>query len=371
MGYEQSNTPAGVCYNDCCGQNKFIYFETSCNNIGPFNNNGAGFYCDTITGFTGTCRTGTIARSFQSYTSCPGGGYIIDTQTIQVVDTTAPYLGIPADVTVECGSALSLAVTGMTYAYDRCDTAPPTVTPVDTPTNVPPVAATSCSGTVARAFTAADNCGNSQTQTQTITVVDTLPPTFTSVPQDATFECADQVPSPLVTATAADVCQATVTVTPAAQTPINVVCRDNFVQPVIYTASDGGCATSTHTTTYTIKDTQPPVISGLVDGAYATAICRPAPLTTTSIDNCPSKNRDTPTPIYTERVEPVVGRIGVFDLRRKATVSDVCGNTATVRYRSLSLSLCGSLSLWLSRSPDAIDSLVCFCSFKLHTTTTY
>ena len=48
-----------------------------------------------------------------------------------------------------------------------------------------------CAGnyTIERTFTATDDCGNSTSATQTITVEDTTAPEFTSVPADYTAEC--------------------------------------------------------------------------------------------------------------------------------------------------------------------------------------
>ena len=52
-----------------------------------------------------------------------------------------------------------------------------------------------CAGsyTIERTFTATDDCGNSTSATQTITVEDTTAPEFTSVPADYTAECLDEL----------------------------------------------------------------------------------------------------------------------------------------------------------------------------------
>ena len=58
--------------------------------------------------------------------------------------------------------------------------------------------------TLIRTFTATDDCGNSSSATQTITVEDTTAPEFTSVPADYTIECSDDLV--LDNATAEDNC---------------------------------------------------------------------------------------------------------------------------------------------------------------------
>ena len=60
-----------------------------------------------------------------------------------------------------------------------------------------------CAGdyVITRTFTATDDCGNATSATQTITIVDTTAPEFTSVPSDYTAECSDEFPMDDATAT--------------------------------------------------------------------------------------------------------------------------------------------------------------------------
>jgi len=64
-----------------------------------------------------------------------------------------------------------------------------------------------------------DNCGNTNTHTQVITVVDTEAPTFNNVPDDETVECDETIP--VYTVTATDNCDDNVRI--IAVTPIIVM----------------------------------------------------------------------------------------------------------------------------------------------------
>ena len=107
---------------------------------------------------------------------------------------------MPANATVEC-DAIPAAST--VTATDNCD---PTLTVGFNEVN----AVVEGCGTITRTWTVTDNCGNTTTASQTLTVQDNTDPTLVGVPANATVEC-DAIPAaPTVTAT--DNCDPTLTV---------------------------------------------------------------------------------------------------------------------------------------------------------------
>ena len=122
----------------------------------------------------------TVVRTFTA--TDDAGNSAVATQTINVVDTTAPELVIPDDYTSECSEGLVLEAP---QAEDNCGSAS-IATEVET---IPGNAAGNY--TVVRTFTATDDAGNSAVATQTITVEDTTAPEFTFVPADYTSECSE------------------------------------------------------------------------------------------------------------------------------------------------------------------------------------
>ena len=105
------------------------------------------------------------------------------------LDEAVPVITCPEDVVIECDEDSSPAGTGSASAIDNCDDQP-TITYSDVT-----IQSESCPQeyTIVRTWTAEDNCGNSSSCTQTITVDDSTPPTFVEGPGvlDVTFELTD------------------------------------------------------------------------------------------------------------------------------------------------------------------------------------
>jgi len=114
---------------------------------------------------TGCGNTLTAIRTWQVADSC--GNATQCSQTVNVVDTTAPVITCAANKSSECGA---------TFSFDAPTASDGTVSVVSTVTN-----AASCSYTVTRTWAATDACGNSAQCSQTISVVDTTAPTITCV----------------------------------------------------------------------------------------------------------------------------------------------------------------------------------------------
>ncbi len=119
-------------------------------------------------------------------------------QIITIVDTTAPTIFGPEDVTVDCTDSLDPDFTGFATAEDDCNEVEISYVDGDI--------VGECEQTMVRTWTATDACGNSSTYEQTITIVDETAPVI-SCPDDITVSCESSL-DPEVTgmATATDDC---------------------------------------------------------------------------------------------------------------------------------------------------------------------
>jgi hypothetical protein len=94
-----------------------------------------------------------------------------DSATVTIQDTTPPTLvNVPADETIECGAIIPPPAHDVS-ATDTCDTS---VVPTFVETRIDGSCAANY--TLERTWTAVDDCGNSNSATQTITVQDTTGP---------------------------------------------------------------------------------------------------------------------------------------------------------------------------------------------------
>lgn len=136
-----------------------------------------------------------ITRTWTAEDGC--GNRSSADQIINVIDTTAPVLSIPADTEVACGTSTEPESTGQATATDNCDN--PGVSYSDDISG-------SCPAVITRTWTAVDACGNVASASQVITVVDHEAPILT-VPADIVIDGGSSTaPEDTGLATAEDAC---------------------------------------------------------------------------------------------------------------------------------------------------------------------
>jgi hypothetical protein len=142
----------------------------------------------------------TIMRVWIATDDCGNSATCV--QTVQVVDTHAPVITCPSDRRFNCDQPIDF---GQATASDSCDaqvaiTFSDQTIPGGSPSEYQ----------VRRTWIATDDCGNSSTCLQTVTVMDLTPPTITC-PGNRTFECTEPVVFGEPTAT--DNCDTQLTIT--------------------------------------------------------------------------------------------------------------------------------------------------------------
>jgi uncharacterized repeat protein (TIGR03803 family) len=226
-------------YDDCCGTNVTITV------------------LDTTT--NGSCPQ-LVTRTWQATDCC--GNPTNCSQTVTIVDTTPPTISCAGDKTVECGTA---------WVFD-----PPSVSDICSGTNITLsiinlVTNGFCPSLITVTWQATDLCGNINTCTQTVTVVDTTPPVLTCAP-DKTVECGsawDFDPP-----TAWDACSGTnvsISFPKSGGTLTNGSCPQLVSQ--IWIANDPCGNSSTCTQTVAIVDTTPPVVTCASNKTVACGTC--------------------------------------------------------------------------------------------------
>jgi Ca-activated chloride channel family protein len=162
--------------------------------------------------------------------------------------------GVSPTVTLPMG-ATTVTLTVYDGQYSDTDTVETDICDAD-PTITSDELAIYPLGATVVTFTATDDTGNSASCTTTVTVEDTTPPEITC-PADVTVEQATAAGTVVpLTATATDICDASPTITSdeLAIYPLGTT-------TVTFTATDNAGNSATCTTTVTVIDTTPPVIT--------------------------------------------------------------------------------------------------------------
>jgi len=207
-----------------------------------------------------------ITRTYSITDDC--GNATTVTQTITVDDTTPPTASNPLGITVELISQVPAPnVAVVTDEADNC-TAVPVVAWINDVSN-----GGSCPEIITRTYSVTDDCGNSITVQQLITISDITLPTASN-PATVTIECIADVPAPNIA----------VVTDPADNSGSTTVAWVNDV-------SDGNSCPETITRTYSVSDNcantitvQQTIIVNDITAPTATA---PAPVTVECIEDVP------------------------------------------------------------------------------------
>lgn len=226
-------------------------------------------FIDEVTAECGN--TQTIART---WTATDGSNNSVSgTQVIVVQDTTAPELvGLPADALVECDSVPAPAIV---TATDNCGTADVAFSELRTDGNCP------SNYVLTRTWVATDECGNSSSASQIITVQDNTAPVLVGVPANALVEC-DSVPAPAIV-TATDNCGAADLAFSEVRTDGN--CPSNYILTRTWVATDACGNSSSASQVIVVQDTTAPAPI-VIDLRDITNKETPITFTATSSDNC-------------------------------------------------------------------------------------
>ncbi len=256
----------------------------------------------------------TITRTWTYTDAC--GNTSSETQIITVNDTQAPvFAAPPANVTVECSGDVP-AMTNLGWT-DNCDGAG-TVTGNDVSDGQ------SCPETITRTWTYTDACGNVSTESQTIIVDDTTPPTASN--PTTTIVPGGPVPpiDPTIVDDEADNCTVNPVVTFVSESSDNNPCPETITR--IYEITDD-CGNTTQVT-HLIQITDPIFPTGTA----------PGPITVECIGDVPAADPLLITDEADNQGVPVVAHVGdVSDgqscpetITRTYSITDVCGNVVTV-----------------------------------------
>jgi hypothetical protein len=255
----------------------------------------------------------TLLRIFRAFDNC--GNEAMMVQTIEIVDTTAPEFDyVPAAAVYECHEDIALE---MATATDNCSSATVTHEDVDFADGDCPDAYS-----FVRVFTATDDCGNSDTATQLITVQDTTDPVFDDYETLIEMPCDDV--DNTITVTATDNCDDDVTIT-FEDSPVSGGCAGQIIRD--YTAEDNCGNTATAQQIITLTDDVDP---WFVDfPADVTAECDDVPsaddVLITYDDNCTEVDLT-----YDGMTETPGACCGEYTIEHCWTIEDNCGNTASM-----------------------------------------
>ncbi len=281
-----------VATDDCCGA-PTIQFHESVTNGDCVED---GYLMNMTCGWTATDCCGNVDSLFLS---------------IVVIDNTPPSLqNVPADIMYPCIG--DEPAPPSIVAVDNCDD-----NVVVTFSQIDEIVNGGLQST--RTWTATDDCGNIDIQSQVITYMQEEAPIILNVPSDITVPSTADVPAPSANVTSNDDCDPDPLLTVMDEPTGSGCCY--FITRT-WTAEDNSGLVTTASQIITIEDIEMPVITGVP--ADLTAQCEYVEIVTSPIivsDNC------TVNPVSTFTQDTTFNACGM-EITRTWTATDECGNTS-------------------------------------------
>ncbi len=283
--------------------------------------NGTATYADSMF-VGGDCQSSTyFIRTWTLSDAC--GNVQTGMQTITLLDTIAPVFTVPADITLACDTDITdLTFTGdVTDEVDGCASSVGEASYTDI-VEVDPDCANNIS--IYRTWSLADGCGNIMSDTQVISLIDTVAPTF-DIPEDITLQCGQDPNDLVITGTANNVfdnCTSNPgTVDFSDSTVVDPGCPNGQVITRTWFLADACGNTTEQIQTITVIDTIAPVISGVFIDTTITCGQVPEVVAPQVSDIC---SADVILELTTDSISN--GCPGNYTIQRIWTATDECAN---------------------------------------------
>ncbi len=277
----------------------------------------------------------TVVTTWTATDDCDNSASAI--QNIFVSDTTRPiFTLIPANQTFRCDTFVLPPIPVMGVNIMATDVCSPVVSITTATVSLQDPNPDTCAHyfyDIIRTFTAMDECGNTKTATQRISVIDNLGPVPGGV-LDTTALCSSLVPFPAPLPIATDACSGlTATPTSTGQTNTPGLCTDQYTITVHWTASDV-CGNKTNFDQFVhVIDTVAPTLVNIPPNITVECNAIPVPPNTNTFnaaDNC--NNPVTVALLETEIRNPdptTCEHWTDYIIQREWTATDNCGNART------------------------------------------
>ena len=258
--------------------------------------------------FTGSCTS--FTRVWSAVDDC--GNTATCNQLVNISDNTPPILVLPADITLNCGTGSTPAITGNASATDVCSEV--TLSYEDGE-----ITGDNCTSSFIRTWTATDACSNTVSGEQIISFEDNVGPIIFGIPSTSFMQCGEIPDAPQVVAF--DVCQNDSVEVVLTETIYGDGCQKAIFRT--WTAIDSCGNTSSATRAIYINDTQGPVISCPENVVLNCGDAVPDPSDAgmaTAIDNCSGEN------VTINYVDGPLSNECPPSIHRIWTATDTCGN---------------------------------------------